>query len=93
MLTLEQRLRPHPDVAAAAVDDDTTALLHLGSEMYFSLNATGTRIWQDLHQGLPLREISRRLQEAFGIAAQEAERDVLELLAELAEHGLVELLE
>ncbi len=89
-MNLEQRLKPHPDVSATAVDDDATALLHLGSEMLYSLNATGTRIWRYLRDGETLGQISERLQEQCGIEAELAQRSVLELATDLAEHRLVE---
>lgn len=90
MLTLDQRLRPHPDAVDTELDENELALLHLGSKTYYSLNFTGMRIWQGLKQGLSLREISRGLQEEFRVEAETADRCVLELVGELAEQSLVQ---
>ena len=68
-------------------------LLQLVSKTYYSLNRTGTQIWQGLKQGLPLREISRRLQARFEVEPERADRSVLALVDELLQHQLVQRLE
>ena len=88
-LTLEQRLRPHPDVVDTDLDGGETALLHLETKTYFSLNATGSRIWQGLKDGLSLAEVSRRLQEEYRIDAAGADESVLRVATELAGAKLV----
>lgn len=90
MITLDQRLRPHPDVVDTDLDGGETALLHLETRTYFSLNATGSRIWQGLKEGLSLAEVSRRLQKEFRIDAEGADASVLRVAAELAEAKLVQ---
>jgi Coenzyme PQQ synthesis protein D (PqqD) len=68
-------------------------LLHLVSKTYYSLNGTGTQIWMGLKQGLPLQEISRRLQARFEVDPARADRSVLALVDELLQHQLVQRLE
>jgi hypothetical protein len=63
----------------------------LASTTYYSLNPTGTHIWQGLKQGLTLREISDRLQAVFEVEADRAHRSVLAFVHELAQHQLVQL--
>ena len=46
MVTLEQTFRPHLDEVDTALNGEEMVLLHLGSNTYYSLNMTGTRIWQ-----------------------------------------------
>jgi len=89
MITLDQHLRPHPDVVDTQLDGEETVVLHLESKLYFSLNPTGTRIWQGLKSGLSLHDISERLQERFTVDSVEAERSVIALVEELAEQRLV----
>jgi hypothetical protein len=88
---LDQKIEPHPEVVDTEIDETTTALLHLESKVYFSLNVTGARIWQDLRQGLTLREVSRRLQAVYDVDPEQADRGVLELVRELAENQLVQI--
>jgi len=88
MVALEQRVHPHPQVVDTELDEGEVVLLHLESKMYFSLNLTGERIWQGLKESLRLEEISRRLQEEFDVAADVADRSVLDLVNELCEQKL-----
>jgi coenzyme PQQ synthesis protein D (PqqD) len=89
MYTLDQRVRPHPEVVDTVLEDGETVLLQLESTTYYSLNPTGTQIWQGLKQGLPLAEISQRLQASYAVEADHAERSVLAFVHDLAQHQLV----
>jgi hypothetical protein len=91
MLTLEQTVRPHPEVVDTELDTGEVVLLHLASQTYYSLNATGARIWRGLKQGLTLKEISYRLQEEFEVDAGGADRSVLALVHELSQQRLVQM--
>ena len=88
-LHLTQRVFPHPDVVDTDLDGGETALLHLETKTYFSLNTTGSAIWRGLKEGLSLGDVSRRLQEEFRIEADVAERSVLRITAELRDAKLV----
>jgi len=93
MLKLEQRMRPHPDVVDTELDGQETVLLHLVSKLYYTLNPTGTRIWQGLKNGLNPRQISQKLQQEFTVEAEAADRSVLRLLDELCQQQLIEKLD
>ena len=86
---LDDSVTLDPDVVATDLGDGETVLLHLQSKSYFTLNATGTRIWEGLTRGLSLREISGRLQREFRVDSDRADRSVLELLRDLAGQKLV----
>lgn len=88
MRTLDETVRPHPEVVDTKLDDGEIVLLHLESKTYYSLNSTGERIWQGLKEGLSLREVSQRLQEEFDVDGNEADRSVLDLVNELCEQKL-----
>jgi Coenzyme PQQ synthesis protein D (PqqD) len=89
MGTLEQRVQPHPQVVDTELDTGETVLLQLDSTTYYSLNPTGTRIWQGMKQGQTLQEISQRLQAVFEVEPARADRSVLALVDELLHHQLV----
>jgi hypothetical protein len=89
MTTLQQRLHPHPDVVDTELEGQETVLLHLDTTLYYSLNATGTRIWKSLRQGLSLQEISERLQQEFVVDADRANASVLALADDLVRQNLV----
>jgi hypothetical protein len=91
MLTLEQRATPHTAVVDAELQDGEAVLLHLDSRSYYSLNLTGMRIWQAIKAGLPLADVSRRLQAEFDVTETDADTSVLALVNELLNHKLVEM--
>jgi coenzyme PQQ synthesis protein D (PqqD) len=91
MLTLEQQLRPHADVVDTELDAQETVLLHLYSKLYYTLNPTGTLIWQGLKKQLSLGQISRQLQLQFEVEAETADSSVLRLAEELCLQQLVEV--
>jgi Coenzyme PQQ synthesis protein D (PqqD) len=93
MITLTQTVQPHPEVVDTELDTGETVLLQLESTTYYSLNATGTRIWQGLKRGLPLHEVSSQLQAVFEVEAERADRSVLALAHELLQHQLVQQLD
>ena len=91
MLRLEQRVIPSPAVVDAELQDGEAVLLHLDSKSYYSLNLTGMRIWQAIKAGLPLADVSRRLQAEFDVPETEADTSVSALVNELLSHKLVEM--
>lgn len=70
----------------------TTAILHIASGHYYTLNAVGARVWE-LVTDEPIRvgEILRVLLEEYDVASERCERDVYALLDGLAERGLVKI--
>jgi hypothetical protein len=88
MSTPPLALHPDPEVVDTEIDEGETALLHLRTKTYFSLNATGSRIWRHLRQGLTIAEISARLQHEFDVDGGRAEQSVLRLVDELVQHQL-----
>jgi hypothetical protein len=93
MVAWDHRVRPHPAVVDTDLDTGETVLLLLESNTYYSLNVTGTQIWQGLKQSFPPPEVSRRLQARFAVEPERADRRVLARIAELLQHQLVQPLE
>jgi hypothetical protein len=91
MVTLEQQVQPHPEVVDTELDTGETVLLHLENTTYYSLNVTGTRIWQGLKQGLTLQEISHKLQAQFEVESARADHSVLTLVGELSQQRLIQM--
>ena len=93
MFMLTQHVRPYPEVVDTELEGEGAVLLHLESQIYFSLNQTGTLIWKAMKQGLTLQEICHRLQKEFQVGEDEAEQSVLALTRDLAQHKLVQTAE
>jgi hypothetical protein len=55
MISLDHKIRLHPDVVDTELDNGEMVLLHLESKTYYSLNLTAMRIWQGLKRQLRLK--------------------------------------
>lgn len=80
---------PSPDVVSTVIDDDESVLLSLETQEYYSLNETGSRIWELLCSGHDPEAIARAITEEWEITREEALSHVQSFLQELSEKGLV----
>jgi hypothetical protein len=85
-----ERVRRTAGARAARAGEDLV-LLHLERGHYFTLNETGTAIWDRIGDGAALGELRDALVEQFEVDAETAWRDVVELVDELVAEGLVEV--
>ena len=80
----------NPQVVFCAVEDGAV-LLSTADEVYFGLNEVGTRIWELIGEGRDtVRGILDAILGEYSVEPAEAERALLDLLAELAAKGLIE---
>lgn len=80
---------PNPQVISRRVAGETV-LIHLERDVIYSLNDTGSRVWELLSEVEERQELEARLLEEFDVAAETLAADVAALLHELGSHGLVE---
>jgi len=69
-----------------------TAVLDVKSGMYYSLNAVGTQIWKLIQKPQTISAVRDALLEEYDVEPERCELDLLVLLQELADKGLVEVL-
>ncbi len=84
----EQRIEPAPEVISRTLDGEAV-LLDLGSGTYFGLNEVGTKAWELMGEGCTWGELKARLLDEYEVDAATVECDLGELIATLAERGLV----
>lgn len=89
-MTIELRYVPDENVMSTELPDGGSVLLHLSTELYFGLNAVGTRVWQLIGEQATCAEIIDAVAQEY----PEADRslingDVRRLLGELEEKALV----
>ena len=88
-MKLSDKVAISADVVAREVSGELV-LLNLDSGTYFGLNPVGGRVWALVEeQPRTLQEVSAVLQEEFAVSAEEAESDLLQLAADLHQHGLL----
>ena len=81
--------RPDPDVVATAMPDGDTILLHLRTSQYFSLNGTGSLIWELMESSTSMAGMSQVLSDRFDVTPQTADETVRELMRDLKAHKLI----
>lgn len=91
MITIQSKVIPHPEVIATLLDNQETVLLHLHTQQYYTLNETGTRIWEALPQAEDLTQIGQALEARYDLTLPQANQHVLDLVTTLAQEQLVQV--
>lgn len=79
-----------PDHVACSLGDEA-AILNLKNTTYYGLNPVGTRVWNLVQQSRSVSEIHNALIEEYDVEAKQCERDLLDLLENMREQGLIEV--
>ncbi|HVK40485.1 MAG TPA: PqqD family protein [Candidatus Kapabacteria bacterium] len=69
------------------------AILDLRSGEYYGLNSVGALVWQILQAPRTLAELCREVEAAFEVDTERCMRDMVVLVGELRDRGLVEFSE
>ena len=88
MLTLNATVNI-PESVSFTMLDQQAVLLNLSNNHYYALDEVGARLWGLLSEGKRLREIYQTLLDEYEVAPEQLEQDILELLNDLMENGLV----
>lgn len=82
---------PNPYVNFTRFDEEEGVLLHLETQSYYTLNATGVLIWEQLEAGRQtVEELVETLLATYEVSRKEADRQVRAFLEELVQEGLVQ---
>ena len=87
-MTLSNRIQVLDDVLCQELGGESV-LLDLASQRYFGLDTVGTRIWALLREDVPLPRIVEVICGEYDVEPSQMERDLLALLDELSEKGLI----
>ena len=93
MIKLNDTIQTDPDVVVTELDDNEAVLLHLGTKMYYTLNETGTRIWQLLSERNSISEVCEKIQKEYDILPDAAQKSALNLTRELIAEKLVKVVD
>ena len=88
---MASRVAISDDVLVQEVGDEVV-LLDLASERYFGLDEIGTRIWELLPERQDLADVHRSLCDEFEALPALIQHDLLALIRQLSEAGLVRVL-
>ena len=85
------RYVPQANVVARRLED-AVVLVHLDSSRIFTLNATGSRIWDLLtedSQGGDPESLERKLRDEYNVDTEQLHSDVMTLLGQLEDERFV----
>ena len=82
------RYRAIPEALVATLSDGAV-LLNLQTKRYFSLNETGTRIWELVQESVDEEEIAALLIKEYVVREAVARAEVRRILEELREARLI----
>lgn len=88
-LSLDSALKISEDVVFRELDGEGV-ILNLASGIYFGLDETGTRMWRLIEQHGQLRAVLDALCDEYDAAPDTIGSDLMRLVSELAEKGLLE---
>ena len=75
----------------SAETDGETAILELEGGVYYGLDRTGTAVWRRIREPVTVEAVCRDLDVEYAADPATLRADVLRLLGELVEAGLVEV--
>lgn len=82
-------LRPNRDVQSTNMDGETV-LLDLNSGRYYTLNRVGSAIWEHCTGDKTISDIQAVLCDRFDVAPERALDDLVTLVNELIQEGLLQ---
>lgn len=87
---MEERLRLRGAGLEWRTVEEEVLALDLPRESYLGVNRSGSKLWQILAEGATKEELAQALVDSYGIAHEDASRDVSAFLEALREQGLLE---
>ena len=89
-VTFDSRLRVPEDVLVSDLDGESV-ILNLKTESYFGLDTIGARMWTAVTNGRTVQEAYDALAEEFDVDPARLREDLVRILDNLLDHGLLEV--
>lgn len=89
-LDRSSRICRRPTVLATEVEGEVV-MMDMENGLYFGLDAIGTDIWRRLETPMSVAELAAILRKEYAADTETIEHDVLVLISQMAERGLVEV--
>lgn len=80
------------EVLAAEVGNEVV-LMSIEKGVYFGLNPVGARVWSLLGEPLPVHEMCGQIVEEFEVTLEQCQEEVLQLLKDMRDQGLIRIVE
>ena len=89
-ITLSSRVQVAPEVVSCDLAGEA-AILDMKDGVYYGLDPVGASIWNQLQKPVVLEEVRDQIISEYDVEAEECQEDLLELMEQLVDNGLVEL--
>lgn len=87
-ITLDSVISRSQDVMASEVENELV-MMDIDRGMYYALNAVGSDIWGRLTHPIKVADLCAQLQQVYAVDAATCEADVLAVLNDMADNGLL----
>lgn len=90
-LTSDTTVAASSSLVSADIGEEEIILLHLANGRYFGLQDVSARVWRLLESPKTVGEIERILLDEYDIEVERCHAEVMRLLSDLLDEGLVEV--
>ena len=89
-ISMDSEVTISPTIVATELDGSVT-IFHPTTDRYYTLEGAGAAIWQLLEQTASLEQVRDAILERYETTAETCERDILALVAQCHEAGLLDV--
>lgn len=82
-------MKINKDIIARDIQGDTVFLNMITGD-YYSLNSVGTDIYNCITEEMKIDAIVKRLADKYNVETAQLNRDILDLIADLKENGIID---
>ena len=79
------------DILSAEVGNEVV-LMSIDQGVYYGLNPVGARVWSLLGEPVSVQEMCEQIVEEFEVSWEQCQAEVLGLLEDMAQQGLIEVM-
>ena len=90
VLSLNSIVTTNKNVVSCDLDGEA-AMLNMDDGVYYGLNVAGATIWNLIQEPKTVKEILEKLLEEYEVEEEPCKDDLINLLQELLEKGLIEI--
>ena len=91
-MNLQTRIISSEGVISTEIENEIV-LMHIADGKYYALNSVGSIIWSQISTPVAISFLCERITKEFDVEFDVCQRDVLSLVKELHELGLIQVVE
>lgn len=91
-MKLDTKLTTRPDIVAVQQDGETV-MMDVESGKYYKLTGVGGTIWSLMETETTPKEIIEKLMQSYDVSRQECEEQTVALLEQMADRGIISVIQ